>query len=115
MSINHYATNFYKKISSEIDTNNVTGDKLLNITQCNHINLFIIKKIYDDINVTANYINSIEIVRRQLLDLKSILSNTKKKEELILIVDSLESDFLNLEKKFYEYGIGKMINQKCPL
>ena len=48
MSINHYATNFYKKISSEIDTNNVTGDKLLNITQCNHINLFIIKKIYDD-------------------------------------------------------------------
>jgi hypothetical protein len=48
MSINHYATNFYKKISSEIDTNNITGDKLLKITQCNHINLFIIKKIYDD-------------------------------------------------------------------
>ena len=48
MSINHYATNFYKKISSKIDTNNVTGDKLLNITQCNHINLFIIKKIHDD-------------------------------------------------------------------
>ena len=48
MSINHYATNFYKKISSKIDTNNITGDKLLNITQCNNINLFIIKKIYDD-------------------------------------------------------------------
>ena len=48
MSINHYAINFYKKISSEIDTNNITGDKLLNITQCNHINLFIIKKIHDD-------------------------------------------------------------------
>ena len=48
MSINHYATNFYKKISSEIDTNNITGEKLLNITQCHHINLFIIKKIYDD-------------------------------------------------------------------
>ena len=48
MSINHYATNFYKKISSEIDTNNITGEKLLNITQCHHINLFKIKKIYDD-------------------------------------------------------------------
>ena len=102
MSINHYATNFYKKISSEIDTNNVTGDKLLNITQCNHINLFIIKKIYDDINVTANYINSIEIVRRQLLDLKFMLSNTNQKEELISLVDSLESDFLNLEKKLIQ-------------
>ena len=47
--------------------------------------------------VTANYINSIEIVRRQLLDLKFMLSNTDQKEELISLVDSLESDFLNLE------------------
>jgi len=62
----------------------------------------LIKKIYDDINVTANYINSIEIVRRQLLDLKFMLSNTNQKEELISLVDSLESDFLNLEKKLLQ-------------
>ncbi|MEO2084959.1 MAG: hypothetical protein ABGW65_05485, partial [Marinoscillum sp.] len=62
----------------------------------------LIKKIYDDINVTANYINSIEIVRRQLLDLKFMLSNTNQKEELISLVDSLESDFLNLEKKLIQ-------------
>ena len=47
------------------------------------------KKIYDDINVTANYINTMEIVRRQLLDLKFMLSNTNQKEELISLVDSL--------------------------
>ena len=62
----------------------------------------LMKKIYDDLNVTANYINSIEIVRRQLLDLKSMLSNTNQKEELISLVDSLESDFLNLEKKLIQ-------------
>jgi len=62
----------------------------------------LMKKIYDDINLTANYINSIEIVRRQLLDLKFMLSNTDQKEELISLVDSLESDFLNLEKKLLQ-------------
>jgi len=62
----------------------------------------LMKKIYDDINVTTNYINSMEIVRRQLLDLKSILSNTNQKEELISLVDSLEFDFLNLEKKLIQ-------------
>jgi len=82
----------------------------------------LIKKIYDDLNLTANYVNSIEIARRQLLDLKSMLSNTKQKEELIAIVDSLESEFLNVEKQLIqmkETGTGqddvrfeKMIGEK---
>ena len=62
----------------------------------------LMKKIYDDLNLTANYINSMEITRRQLLDLKSILSNTNQKEVLIALVDSLALDFLNLEKKLIQ-------------
>jgi photosystem II stability/assembly factor-like uncharacterized protein len=62
----------------------------------------LMKKIYDDLNITANYINSMEIARRQLLDLKSILSNTNQKEVLIALVDSLALDFLNLEKKLIQ-------------
>jgi len=62
----------------------------------------LMKKIYDDLNISTSYINSIEIIRRQLLDLKSMLSNTNKKEELISLVDSLEIDFLNVEKKLIQ-------------
>ncbi|MAJ50841.1 MAG: sialidase [Flammeovirgaceae bacterium] len=62
----------------------------------------LMKKIYVDLNLTANYINSMEIARRQLLDLKSILSNTNQKEALIELVDSLELDFLNIEKKLIQ-------------
>lgn len=62
----------------------------------------LMKKIYDDLNLTANYINSMEITRRQLLDLKSILSNTNQKEVLIALIDSLALDFLNLEKKLIQ-------------
>ena len=60
------------------------------------------KKIYDDLNITADYINSIEITRRQLLDLKSILASTNQKEYLIMLVDSLALDFLNIEEKLIQ-------------
>ena len=59
----------------------------------------LVTKIYDDINLAVHYINSIEVVRRQLLDLKAMLKNTNHKEELISLVDDLESEFLELEKQ----------------
>ena len=82
----------------------------------------LMRKIYDDVNITAHYINSIEIIRRQLLDLKSMISNTSKDESLVLTVEKLEEQFLNLEKKLVqlkETGTGqddvrfeKMIGEK---
>ena len=82
----------------------------------------LMRKIYDDVNITAHYINSIEIIRRQLLDLKSMILNTSKDESLILTVEKLEEQFLNVEKKLVqlkETGTGqddvrfeKMIGEK---
>ena len=82
----------------------------------------LMRKIYDDVNITAQYINSIEIIRRQLLDLKSMISNTSKDESLISTVEKLEKQFLNVEKKLVqlkETGTGqddvrfeKMIGEK---
>tara|TARA_Y100001935_G_C17311056_1_gene516259 strand:+ start:5884 stop:9033 length:3150 start_codon:yes stop_codon:yes gene_type:complete len=59
----------------------------------------LVTEIYDDINLAVHYINSIEVVRRQLLDLKAMLKNTNHEEELISLVDILESEFLELEKQ----------------
>ena len=59
-------------------------------------------KIYDDLNTTARYVNSIESVRRQLLDLKSILLSTNKGVDLIDEVNNLESKFLEIEKKLLQ-------------
>ena len=82
----------------------------------------LMRKIYDDVNITAHYINSIEIIRRQLLDLKSMILNTSKDESLILTVEKLEEQFLKVEKKLVqlkETGTGqddvrfeKMIGEK---
>ena len=65
----------------------------------------LMEKIYEDLNLVAYYINSIEIVRRQLLDLKAMLKNTNQKEELIGIVDTLESEFLNVEKQLIQLKV----------
>ena len=65
----------------------------------------LMEKIYKDLNLVAYYINSIEIVRRQLLDLKAMLKNTNQKEELIGIVDTLESEFLNVEKQLIQLKV----------
>ena len=81
MSINHYAINFYKKISLNITGNNITGKELLTITNSNQINLFIIKKIYDDWlnNFNQNkisYFNYNDIkIQNALNNFMNILSN----------------------------------------
>ena len=62
----------------------------------------LMQKIYSDLNSTAKYVNSIESVRRQLLDLKSMLSVSGKDEKLISEVDILENKFLELEKKLLQ-------------
>ena len=62
----------------------------------------LMQKIYSDLNSTAKYVNSIESVRRQLLDLKSMLSVSGKEEKLISEVDILENKFLELEKKLLQ-------------
>ena len=65
----------------------------------------LMQKIYSDLNSTAKYVNSIESVRRQLLDLKSMLSVSGKEEKLISEVDILENKFLELEKKLLQLKI----------
>ena len=81
MSINRYAINFYKKVSSNIKENNITGKELLTITNSNQINLFIIKNIYDDWlnNFNKNkisYFNYDDIeIQNALNNFMNILSN----------------------------------------
>ena len=62
----------------------------------------LMNKIYNDLNTTAMYVNSIESIRRQLIDLKSALSGNGKDDNLISEVDNLESKFLDVEKKLLQ-------------
>ncbi|MEC8221948.1 MAG: sialidase, partial [Bacteroidota bacterium] len=62
----------------------------------------LMNKIYNDLNTTAMYVNSIESIRRQLIDLKSALSGNGKDDNLISEVDNLESKFLHIEKKLLQ-------------
>ena len=59
-------------------------------------------KIYNDLNTTAMYVNSIESVRRQLIDLKSALAGNGKDDNLISEVDNLERKFLDIEKRLLQ-------------
>ncbi|MAD58522.1 MAG: sialidase [Porticoccus sp.] len=65
----------------------------------------LIGKIYNDLNITTEYVNTIESVRRQLLDLKSVLSGGNMSDDLIEEVDGLENKFLDLEKKLLQLKI----------
>ena len=65
----------------------------------------LVGKIYNDLNVTTEYVNTIESVRRQLLDLKSVLSGGNMSDDLIEEVDGLENKFLDLEKKLLQLKI----------
>ena len=65
----------------------------------------LVGKIYNDLNVTAEYVNTIESVRRQLLDLKSVLTGGNMSNDLIEEVDDLENKFLDLEKKLLQLKI----------
>ena len=65
----------------------------------------LVRKIHDDINLAVSYINSIETIRRQLIDLKDTLKSTNQKEDIISMVEKLESEFLELEKKLVQLKI----------
>ena len=65
----------------------------------------LVRKIHDDINIAVSYINSIETIRRQLIDLKATLKNTNQKKDIISMVEKLESEFLELEKKLVQLKI----------
>ena len=65
----------------------------------------LMKKIYKDLNTTAMYVNSIESLRRQLIDLKSLLLENGKDDDLISDVGDLHSKFLELEKKLIQLKI----------
>ena len=65
----------------------------------------LVGKIYNDLNVTTEYVNTIESVRRQLLDLNSVLNGGNMSDDLIKEVDDLENKFLDLEKKLLQLKI----------
>jgi glycosyltransferase involved in cell wall biosynthesis len=65
----------------------------------------LVRKIHDDINLAVSYINQIETIRRQLIDLKDTLKSTNQKEDIISMVEKLESEFLELEKKLVQLKI----------
>ena len=66
------------------------------------LQISLMKKIYHDLNLTSKYVNSIEKVRRQLLDLKSILSSSENNENIILKIKGIENRFLEIEKKLLQ-------------
>ncbi len=65
----------------------------------------LVTKIYADMNTTISHINSIEVIRRQLLDLKAMLKNSSSKKEFVQMVDKLENQFLEIEKQLIQLKI----------
>ena len=65
----------------------------------------LVTKIYADLNTTISHINSIEVIRRQLLDLKAMLKNSSSKKEFVQMVDKLENQFLEIEKQLIQLKI----------
>ncbi|PWH11465.1 sialidase [Bacteroidetes bacterium SCGC AAA795-G10] len=65
----------------------------------------LVTKIYADLNSTISHINSIEVIRRQLLDLKAMLKNSSSKKEFVQMVDKLENQFLEIEKQLIQLKI----------
>ena len=65
----------------------------------------LVVEIYDDLNLAISHVNSIETIRRQLIDLKAMLKNSNQKKNLMEIVEKLESEFLEVEKKLIQLKI----------
>ena len=65
----------------------------------------LVTKIYADLNTTISHINSIEVIRRQLLDLKAMLKNSSSKKEFVQMVNKLENQFLEIEKQLIQLKI----------
>ena len=65
----------------------------------------LVRKIYDDINLAISHINSIETIRRQLLDFEAMLKSSNQDKGLIELVNNLEEEFLDLEKQLIQLKI----------
>tara|TARA_A100001011_G_scaffold64900_2_gene65673 strand:- start:8992 stop:12234 length:3243 start_codon:yes stop_codon:yes gene_type:complete len=65
----------------------------------------LVAKIYADLNLAISHVNSIETIRKQLIDLKAMLKNSDQKKDLMVIVEKLESEFLEVEKKLIQLKI----------
>ena len=76
------------------------------------LQISLMKKIYHDLNLTSKYVNSIEKVRRQLLDLKSILSSSENNENIILKIKGIENRFLEIEKKLLQLRLQVKVKMK---
>ena len=59
-------------------------------------------RLMEDMNTTAEAINEMEVMRRQLLDMKSMLKVAKKSENIIKAIDSLHSNVMVLEEKLIQ-------------
>jgi len=65
----------------------------------------LLKQLYEDMNKLTGEINKIERIRRQLLDKKAILQTQKDKKEVLEAIDSMNDDFLAIEKKMIQLKI----------
>jgi hypothetical protein len=63
------------------------------------------KQLYEDMNKLSGEINKIERIRRQLLDKKTILQTQKDKKEVLEAIDSMNDEFLAIEKKIIQLKI----------
>ncbi len=62
----------------------------------------LMKKLYEDMNAVADAINEMEIVRRQLLDIQSLLKASGKTDSVKMQVDSVHQNVLNIEEKLIQ-------------
>ena len=65
----------------------------------------LLKQLYDEMNQIAGEINRIERIRRQLLDLKAIISTQKDKKEVVPAIDSIHQDLVNLENRMIQLEV----------
>ena len=59
-------------------------------------------QIYEDMNTLTEAVNGMELMRRQLLDMKAMLAATKKDKAVIHAVDSLHSAIMELEERLIQ-------------
>ena len=62
----------------------------------------LLSKIHTDINQAADLVNNVEVVRRQLYDLKDMLTVKGYKKEIVKSVTNLDSVLVNLESKLVQ-------------
>ena len=65
----------------------------------------LMQQLYQDMNSVTAKINKIEIIKRQLLDLKAILQVQKDMKEVIKAIDNTYNEFIKLEGKMIQLKI----------